>query len=409
MERSFECLFFYRCLMESFLNSKQVVYLDGYATTPLAPEAREAMLIAWGEPANAGAPHAGGARAAVIVDEARREVADLIGADSSEIIFTSGATESNNLVLFGVTAAAIRAGILRRRIVVSAIEHKSVLEPARALVDQGFEIIEAPVDCNGQVDLKEIARLITDETLLVSIMAANNEIGVIQPISIIAGLAHAAGALFHCDAAQAVGKIPINVFDLDIDYLSISSHKMYGPSGIGALFVASGGLRPYPVFLGGGQEGGLRSGTVPVPLIAGFGAAARLVNRSLVENAQHVDELSKQLLTDLITHQVLFDIIAGDVRRLPGSLALCLHGVDANSLVEILGQEVHISTGSACASGQIRTSHVLKSIGMSDEAARSVIRILFGKYNKDEDAHLAAARIFLAYTKSGLATGEFHQ
>jgi cysteine desulfurase len=389
--------------------TKSTVYLDSFSTTALAPEVRDAMLTAWREPANAGSPHSGGARAAEILDDARAAVAGLIGANPSEIVFTSGATEANNLVIFGVAGAAIREGIPRRRIVVSAIEHKSVQESARALIDYGFELIEAPVCHSGQVDLEEIARLITENTLLVSVMAANNEIGVIQPINKIAGLARSSGAFFHCDAAQAVGKIPVNVFDFDVDYLSISAHKMHGPCGVGALFIASDALRPHPILFGGGQEGGLRSGTVPVPLVAGFGAAACLARSRLVENSQHAETLSEQMVTELLAHQVKFSHVPSEAVKLPGSLTLCFHGVDADSLVEILARDVHVSTGSACTSGQIRTSHVLKSIGISDDMARSVIRMLFGRYNNSEDVRKAALLISIAIKKAGLATGGINQ
>jgi cysteine desulfurase len=385
------------------------IYLDGHATTPLAPEARDAMLASWSLAGNANSLHAAGALASVAVDTARGAVARLIGADPSELVFTSGATEANNLALLGAARAAVRAGDERRRVVISAIEHKAVLEPARALSREGFDVVEAPVDHQGQIDLEAFARLLDGNTLLVSVMAANNEIGVIQPVKTLAAITRHAGALIHCDAAQAVGKIALDVFDLDVDYMSLSAHKMYGPFGVGALYISAAALRPQPLVLGGGQESGLRSGTLPVPLIAGFGAAAEAATVNLDRDARHTRLLSRRFLEDLANRGVHFEVVCAEVDRLPGSLSLQIAGVDADDLVTALVDDVFISTGSACNSGQIEPSYVLRAIGLTDEQARSTVRLLFGRYNSMHDATEAATLFARAYTKVRFATGERRQ
>lgn len=370
------------------------IYLDGFATMPLAPEAREAMLEAWARPANAGSPHRFGELGANAIAIARTYVAEMIGAAPSEILFTSGATEANNLALIGVCQrVAASASTARRRIVVSAIEHKAVLEPARALAERGFDIVTAPVDRHGVVDLAALAALVDDDTLLVSVMAANNETGVLQPIREVAAIAHQRGSLVHCDAAQAAGKIAIDVADLDIDYLSLSSHKLYGPAGVGALYVAAGAPAPAPLMLGGGQEGGLRSGTEPVPIIAGFGAAARLAAERLGEDAAHGARLAASMVAQLKERQVAFSLTVNGNAVLPGSLSLRLHDIEADDIVIALQKKVCLSTGSACSSGQTLPSHVLGAMGMCKEEAKSVLRIFCTRYTTEADIHCSATLI----------------
>lgn len=381
------------------------IYLDGHATTVLAPEARDAMLAAWSRAGNAGSPHSAGALAAVTVDTARGVVARLIGADPSEIVFTSGATEANNLALLGVARAVTRTGGAKRRVIVSAIEHKAVLEPARMLKSEGFDVVEAPADQQGQIDLEALARLVNEETLLISVMAANNEIGVIQPVQSVVAIARRVGALIHCDAAQAAGKISLNTFDLDVDYLSISAHKLHGPVGVGALYIAATAPRPHPLLVGGGQEGGVRSGTLPVPLIAGFGAAAEVAAVNLESDAQHSHSLAQRFKEELANRQIDFEVVCAASDRLPGSLSLRFAGIDADDLVSILANDVLVSTGSACNSGQIESSHVLRAIGFSEEQAKSTLRMMFGRYNTPEEVSEAVDLFSQAYKKVRLATG----
>lgn len=385
------------------------IYLDGFATLPLAEEARAAMLKVWEQPGNAGSPNASGERAARIIADARSNVATLIGAVASEIIFTSGATEANNLALLGV-AAATKSLSTRRRIVVSAVEHKAVLEPAAALAAKGFELAIAPVDVHGRLDLEALAALLDENVLLVSVMLVNNETGVIQPVAAAAALAHSFGAYVHTDAAQAAGKIAIDVAALDVDYLSLSAHKCYGPMGVGALYAAAGMPTPEPLMRGGAQQSGIRPGTEPVPLISGFGAAARAAINHLARNESNGPAaLIRRLLDGLVSRQVRFTRISGDHAVVPGSAAIVLEGVDGDSLCAQLARKVSLSTGSACASGQLKTSHVLEAMGFSSESARSVVRIFCDRTLTDAQIDRAADAIVAAIHHSCLATGEVRQ
>ncbi|TXC69943.1 cysteine desulfurase [Sphingomonas ginsenosidivorax] len=374
------------------------IYLDGLSTTPLAPEAREAMLDAWSRPGNPGSPHADGERAALIVEEGRARIAELIGASPAEVFFTSGATEANNLAITGVALAALAGASTRRRVIVSAVEHKAVLAPALRLRELGFVVDVAPVDANGVVDLNTLRALIGDDTLLVSVMAVNNETGVLQPVAAVAALAHESGALFHCDAAQAVGKVQLDVFDLDVDYLSASSHKMYGPGGIGALYVSATAPRPAPLVLGGGQERGLRAGTEPTALVAGFGAAADLANTRLDRDGEHADRLLKMFLVELSRCDVGLSVNGGGVERLPGAASLTISGSDAQSIAQALSSLVMLSTGSACTSGRIDTSHVLAAMGLDAKWSRSTLRVHFNRYSIEAEA-VDAARLLAKRVK----------
>lgn len=366
------------------------IYLDGHSTTPLAPAAMEAMAPWWhAQVGNPHSPHLNGMLASQAVENARSELASLIGSDPQELVFTSGATEANNIAIRGVALAALEGGIGRRDIVVSAIEHKSVLSSASSLRSAGFRVIEAPVDVNGVVDVPALERLVGAETLLVSVMAVNNEVGSIQPLGDVVRIARAAGALVHVDAAQGLGKLPVPC--ADFDFVSLSSHKMYGPMGIGALFISSAAqLRPLPVLFGGGQEGGIRPGTVPTPLVVGFGAAAKVSRKQLAADAAHADALSALFLEELRSRQVLFLENVPGPQRVPGSLSLRFPGNDAMSIIARAGDRIAISEGSACTSGQITASHVLLAMGFTHQEAAETVRLYFSRYNTEADAIDAA-------------------
>lgn len=371
------------------------IYLDGFATTPIAPEARAELVAALDLPANPSSPHVLGERAADIVDRARRAVAGLVGCGAAELTFTSGATEANNLAIVGGARAALRT-TARRRIVMSAVEHRSVLEPVTFLASLGFEVVLAPVDRCGRIDLKELGRLVDKSCWLVSVMAVNNETGVIQPVEEVAALARGHGALVHTDATQAPGKIPVDVAAWDVDYASFSAHKVYGPVGVGALYVAAGAPAPDALQLGGGQQAGRRPGTEPVPLIAGFGAAAEVASRRLRDDAVDADRRVNLFLGELSRRQVRWSRTTGTAQTVPGGISLRLIGCDADEIATRLQSSVYLSTSSACSSGQISTSHVLSAMGFSQDEAGSVMRVIFGRYLSDHDALRAAELLSFA-------------
>lgn len=369
------------------------IYLDGHATTPLAPEAELAMAPWWRATiGNPHSPHGAGHHAAQAVEIAREQVARLVGASSSEIIFTSGATEANAIALLGTARRAAASGDDRRRIVISAIEHKSVLGCAARLSTEGFEVVTVPVAPSGVVTPEAVARLLPGGTLLVSVMAANNEVGVLQPIREIAREVRSFDAIFHVDASQQAGKIGIDLSVVDL--ASLSSHKMHGPGGVGALFLSSSApLRPIPLFAGGDQEQGLRPGTLPTPLIVGFGAAAQLAAERLQSGEGNEAALAERLVARLKGSSVAFKINGLEAERLPGSLSLRLEGCDASSLIARLASKVSLAEGSACTSGQIVPSHVLTAMGLSATEASTTVRILCGRYNTEAEIDAAADAI----------------
>ncbi|RVK08932.1 cysteine desulfurase [Sinorhizobium medicae] len=385
------------------------IFLDGFSTTPIAPEARDALLLALTLPANAGSSHYAGERAANTVMAARTSVAKLVGAAPGEIIFTSGATEANNLAVFGVAQSAAGQDPKRQRIVVSSVEHKAVSAPAERLKQFGFDVVVAPVDRFGRVDLQATSSLIDEQTLLVCVMAANNETGVVQPVAEVTAIAHAHGALVHCDAAQAAGKIELDVVALEVDYLSLSGHKLYGPMGVGALYVSAIAPKLEPVQFGGGQQSGLRPGTEPVPLIAAFGAACDLAMAQMAADTAHGRESAEAFLHRLATHQIRFTRTTGEADVIPGSLSLMINALEAEDLVMSVSRQVSLSTGSACTSGQIIPSHVLKAMGKTDDEARSVFRLFFSRYTTPEEVELSADIIAAAVGKLTRATGRFAQ
>lgn len=341
--------------------------------------------------------HAAGRLAEEAVDASRIKVAELIGGRSGEIIFTSGATESNNIAIFGLAHASDSN---RSRIVTTAVEHKAILGPCEELSRQGMDLVILPVDSAGRVDLDAADEFINEDTLLVSVQAANNEIGTIQPVSELARLAHARGALIHCDAAQAVGKIDLDVEEWDVDLMSVSAHKLYGPKGVGTLYVRGG---PFSVPLksltvGGGQERQLRSGTLNVPGIVGFGEACQLCQHLMADEAKRVSALRDRLENEVLTR------VEGAWRngplkgRLPGNSSLTFPGIDAEALL-INVPDLAISTGSACTAGASEPSHVLLAIGLSREDAYGTIRIGVGRFNNEKEVSKAADDIQRAWER----------
>ena len=348
-----------------------VIYLDHQASTPTHPQVVAAMQPYYTEHyANPhAADHAAGWTAADAIEASRNNVAHAVDADADEIIFTSGATEANNLAIRGLT----RSDPNRKKVIVSAIEHKAVLAPAREVAREGAELVVAPVDREGRVDLDRLSKLVDDQTLLVSIMLVNNEMGVVQPIKEISQLCRSAGALLHTDAAQALYWLPIDVLELGVDFLSLSGHKASGPKGIGALYVSREvRSRLQPLIHGGDQEGGLRAGTLPTPLCAGLGEACRLLpdDRAVAEWRSLTLELEAGL-------QSLFpqmETIGNREDRHPGNLCVRIPGVDAERLVALLQPDVALARGSACTSGIPEPSHVLRAMGLDANEAAEVVR-----------------------------------
>ena len=368
------------------------VYLDYQATTPTDPRVVQAMLPYFTE--KFGNPHSRqhffGWEAEDAVEKARGEIAGLIGATAREVIFTSGATESNNMALKGVA----RFYKDRKDHVVTCVtEHKCVLEAARHLENEGFRVTRLPVGATGLIDLDTLRDAITENTVMVSVMAVNNEIGVIQPIGEIGAICRERGAFFHTDAAQAVGKIPLDVDAMHIDLMSISGHKIYGPMGIGALYVRRRPrVRLVALMDGGGQERGLRSGTLPTPLCVGLGEACAIAGREMGDEAERVAALRDRFYKG-ITGRLPGVHLNGDAeRRIPGNLNLSFADVDSEGLMAGI-KDLAVSSGSACTSASVEPSYVLRAIGLDDGLARGAIRIGFGRFTTEDDVDFAVDRI----------------
>jgi cysteine desulfurase len=366
------------------------IYLDYQATTPTDIRVKAKMLPML-DCQNVGNPHSehfAGRTAAAAVERARQSVSDLIGADPDEIIFTSGATEANNIAIQGVAKAALPE---RRHFVTSAVEHKCVLGSFEFLKLQGFDVDILPVDRNGLIDIATLDAVVTEQTALVSVMAANNEIGSIQPLQEIGRICRERGTVFHTDAAQAVGKIAFDVRSIGADLVSMSGHKIYAPIGIGALFVAADTpIRPQPLFYGGGQEAGLRSGTLPAHLAVAIGAAAELAASEMESDTALCSKL-RDLFVETVRRQLpTVRVNAETASRIPGNLSLTIPGIDAERLVGALQPDLAISTNAACASGFMQPSHVLLAIGLTLEEAGSTLRIGFGRFNSPAEVCAAA-------------------
>jgi len=379
------------------------IYLDNHSTTRVDPRVLEAMLPYFCERYGnaASVQHELGAAAADAVERARAQIAALVNCTSRELIFTSGATESNNIALFGV----LRAAGPGSHLVTAAAEHRSILDPARRLKRQGFEVTFIGVDDRGRVDPEQVAQALRPNTALVSVMLANNEVGTINDVARIAALCRSRDVLVHTDAAQAAGRIPVDLAELPVDLLSISAHKIYGPKGVGGLFVRRGDRRIViePLVEGGGHERRLRSGTLPVPLIVGMGKAAEIARQSLAEESVRLVALRDRLwhalrnrIEGILLNGPELEPSPGDLNRLPGNLNVSFERVDGEALLAGL-QGIAVSSGSACSAADPEPSHVLRAMGRSDALTRASLRFGIGRFNTPEEidrgAEIVAATV----------------
>jgi cysteine desulfurase len=377
---------------------RKPVYLDYQATTPMDPRVLDAMMPyfieKFGNPHSRNHTH--GWEAEQAVEKARQQVAELIGADEREIVFTSGATESNNLAIAGVARFYKDR---KNHIVTVATEHKCVLDTCRHLEQEGFEVTYLHVQQNGLVDLEALKRAITPKTVLVSVMAVNNEIGVIQPLAEIGKICREKGTFFHTDAAQAFGKIPLDVNAMNIDLMSISGHKIYGPKGIGALFVRrKPRIRMIALIHGGGQERGFRSGTLPTPLCVGLGEAAAIAKREMGEETRKLTKLRDRFY-DSVSKRLKEVYLNGDLKsRIPGNLNLSFAYVEGEGLMMGI-KDLSVSSGSACTSASLEPSYVLRALGVTEDLAHTSLRIGFGRFTTEDEVDYAADRIVEAVQK----------
>ena len=368
-----------------------MIYLDHHATTPVDARVLETMLPFFTETfGNAASKHHRfGWEARDAVERARKQVAALIGAGSKEIVFTSGATEANNLAIKGA-AQARRAE--RNHLVTVTTEHKAVLDPMARLAADGWRHTVVPVSASGLLDLAVLQNVVTEQTALVSVMAANNEIGVLQPIKEAAAIAHAAGAWFHTDAVQAAGRVPFDVDALDVDFASVTAHKIYGPKGAGALYVRRQGrtVAATAQIDGGGHERGMRSGTLNVPGIVGFGRAAEIARAELASEATRVGELRDRLLAGLQAKTDGMTVNGTMHARLPGNLNVSFAGIDGEALLVSL-DDIAVSSGAACT--QAEPSHVLMALGLSNDRALASLRFGIGRTTTKQDVEYAAKKV----------------
>lgn len=371
--------------------NRQMIYMDYQATTPCDPRVLEQMLPyfceIYGNPHSS--THAMGEEAAAAVEKARKQVANIIGAaDPKEIIFTSGATEANNLAIQGIAKFYKERG---NRIITSEIEHPCVKETCRALAREGFDVVFVPVLNNGIIDLDFLKKSLTDKTILTSIMTVNNEIGTIQPVEEIGKLCREQGVIFHTDAAQAVGKIPVNTENVDL--MSISGHKIYGPKGIGALYIkGKSRLRLAPLFHGGKQERGMRSGTLPTPLCVGIGAACEIAQKEMKEEYERLLKFKDYFLKKIFDNLPKVYLNGDRDKRIPGCINLSFDGVEGEGMM--LGMDdICVSSGSACSSQTLEPSYVLQAISIREDLAHSSLRIGFGRFTTMEEIDYVASKI----------------
>lgn len=374
-------------------SSNKRIYMDNHATTPVDPRVLAVMLPYFTETFGNAASrhHPYGWEAEEAVESARAAVARIIGAQPKEIVFTSGATESNNLAIQGAARAAKDKG---RHILTVRTEHKAVIDTCRFLEKSGFDVTYLPVQPNGILDLGLFEKSLKSSTILISVMMANNEIGVLQPVEKIGVLAKKRGVLFHCDAAQGVGKIPVDVEKFGIDLLSLSAHKMYGPKGVGGLYIRRKNPRVKldPIVYGGGHEKGFRSGTLNVPGIVGLGKACELASKEMETEIPRLVQLRDDLWSR-IQRQLEGVFLQGHpTKRLPGNLNLSFEGVEGESLLLSL-KGLAVSSGAACTSASLEPSHVLKALGVNESLAQSSLRFGLGRFNTAEDVHFAAQEV----------------
>src|SRR6202522_429617 len=369
------------------------IYMDKHATTPIDPLVLDAMLPYFGKVFGNAASrnHSFGWEAEQAVETAREQIAKLIGATAREIIFTSGATESNNLAIKGIAEMYREHG---NHIITQATEHKAVLDTCKRLEKYGYRVTYLPVKADGLIDLEELRRAIDDKTILVSIMAANNEIGVLQPIREIGKLCHEKGVIFHTDAVQAVGKVPVNVKTDDIDVLSLSGHKIYGPKGVGALYVRRRNPRVQIAAQidGGGHERGMRSGTLNVPGIVGLGKACEIAMEEMDTEAAYLRGLRDRLQNRLESELDYVHVNGTMEHHLPGNLNMSFVYVEGESLLMGIN-DVAVSSGSACTSATLEPSYVLKSLGLGDDVAHSSIRFGLGRFNTQAEVDYVADKV----------------
>lgn len=384
---------------------KLPVYLDYHATTPVDPRVFEAMrpyfTEAFGNAASRS--HVFGMRAASAVEKAREEVADLVGANAKEIVFTSGATEADNLAVLGSARARRGKGT---HVVVSSIEHRAVLDPCRRLEAEGFRVTRVAPDRLGRTDAAAVAAALLPDTVLVTVMTANNEIGTVNPVAGIADLCKTRGALFHTDAAQAAGKIPVDVHVSGVDLLSLSAHKICGPKGVGALFVRSSHPRVTldPILFGGGHERGLRPGTLDVPAIVGFGAAAAIARAEAAAESARVAALRDRLWEKLRSAVPGVSRNGDPAASLPGNLNVRFPGAPSDTVM-METRDLAVSAGSACTSASVEASHVLLGIGLTKEEAHESIRFGLGRFTTAEEVEWAADAVAAAVARIRAARG----
>jgi cysteine desulfurase len=372
---------------------KLPIYLDNNSTTRCDPRVIDAMLPYFGERYGNAASrhHSFGWEAKAAVDAAREQAAALIGASPREIVFTSGATESNNLAIKGLVAMCRPRG---DHVITAATEHKAVLDPCRRLEREGLRITVLPVDQFGRVAVEQVAEALTEKTTLVSVMTANNEVGTLQPVAAIGRLCKERGIYFHTDAVQAAGKVPLDVEEIGADLMSLSAHKIYGPKGVGAFYVrgTSPRVRLAPLFDGGGHERGMRSGTLPVPLVVGFGKACEIARSEMAAEAERLHGLRERLRRGICQALEGVTLNGHPTERLPGTLNLSFAFVDGNALLMNL-RDVAVSSGSACTSADPEPSYVLRAMGVADELAHGSIRFGLGRFNTAEEIEYVIATV----------------